>query len=176
MACRARPSDSCVGEHGVHGEHALERRDAARAELAACGPPQLGERVLGRAGAAVDAGREHRVERVGDVDDPRAERDVLPAQPVRVAGAVEALVVVLDRRHGVAEEAEPVDDPRALLRVVLHERPLQPGERRRLEEDRVRDRELADVVEERRVTEQVELGLREADLPADRERELLDAA
>ena len=36
--------------------------------------------------------------------------------------------------------------------------------------------ELADVVEERRVAEQVELGLREAELAADRERELLHAA
>ena len=52
------------------------------------------------------------------MDDPRAERDLLAAQPVRVAGAVEALVVVPDRGHRVAEEAEAVDDPRALLRVA----------------------------------------------------------
>ena len=36
--------------------------------------------------------------------------------------------------------------------------------------------ELADVVEERRVAEQVELGLRQPELAADRERELLHAA
>ena len=49
-------------------------------------------------------------------------------------------------------------------------------EARRLQQDRVGDRELADVVEERRVAEQVELRLREAELAADRERELLHAA
>ena len=109
------------------------------------------------------------------MDDPCAERDLLPLQAVRIAEAVEALVVVADRRHGVVQEAEPVDDPRALVRVALHERPLLVGEHGRLEQDRVGDRELADVVEERRVAEQVELGLRKPQLAADRERELLHA-
>ena len=95
------------------------------------------------------------------MDDPRAERDVLAQSRLGVAGAVPALVVVPDRRHGVVEEAEPVDDPRALVGVPLHQRPLVGRQARRLEQDRVGDRELADVVEERRVAEQVELGLRE---------------
>ena len=57
----------------------------------------------------------------------------------------------------------------------LHERPLLLGQARGLQQDRVRDRELADVVEERGVSEQVELRLREPELAADRERELLHA-
>ncbi len=40
----------------------------------------------------------------------RAERNVLALQPVRIAGAVEALVVVADCGHGVVQEAEAVDD------------------------------------------------------------------
>ena len=137
---------------------------------------QLLERDLERPRRAVDARREHRVERVRDVDDPRAERDRVPRQAARVAAAVEALVVVPDRGHRLVEEPEPLDDPRALLGVALHDHPLVVGQRRRLEQDRVRDRELADVVEERRVAELVEVGLRELELAADRERELLDAA
>ena len=80
-------------------------------------PPQLGERLGRRPRGAVDPRRQHRVERVGDVDDAGAERDVLAPQAVRVAGAVEALVVVADRGHGVVQEAEAVDDPRALVGV-----------------------------------------------------------
>src|SRR3954464_8524989 len=60
----------------------LESGDAARAELGAGGAPELLERLRGRPCGTVDARREHRVERIGDVDDPGAERDVLPTQPV----------------------------------------------------------------------------------------------
>ena len=110
------------------------------------------------------------------MDDARTERDLLADDAVGIAVAVEPLVVVADRGHRVLEEAETVDDPRALLRVALHQRPLLAGEARRLQQDRVRDRKLADVVEERRVTEQVELRLREVELPADGERKLLHAS
>src|SRR3954471_18181358 len=82
------------GERGLAGAfvvQALERQDplqsgdAARAELAPSRAPQLVERLAGRAGGAVDAGGEHRVEGVGDVDDPRAERDLLALEAIRVA-------------------------------------------------------------------------------------------
>ena len=95
------------------GEQLLERRDAPGAELGARGLAQLVQRGVEGAGRTVDAGREHRVEGVGDVDDPRAERDVLAREAVGIAGAVEALVVMADRRDGVAEEAQAVDDPPA---------------------------------------------------------------
>ena len=80
-----------------------------------------------------------------------------------------------DRRDGVVQEAEAVDDPRALVGVPLHQRPLLIREDGGLEQDRVGNGQLADVVEERRVPEQVELRLREPQLAPDRERELLDA-
>src|SRR5918911_674551 len=60
-------------------EDPLEGADAARAELRARGALELVHRLLGGAGSAVDPRRQHRVERVGDVDDPGAERDVLAA-------------------------------------------------------------------------------------------------
>ena len=171
---RLRPRRAARRPTRAAGSARARRRSAGRTACPAS-PLTSASASLHRAGGAVDARRQHRVERVGDVDDPGAERDLLAAEPVRVAGAVEALVVVADRRHRVLEEAEAVDDARALLGVALHQRPLLARQARRLEEDRVRDRELADVVEERRVAEQVELRLREAELAADRERELLHA-
>ena len=110
------------------------------------------------------------------MDDARAEGDLLSGDAVRIAGAVEALVVVADRRDRVLEEAEAVDDARALVGMALHERPLVGGQARGLQQDRVGDGELPDVVEERRVPEKVELGLRKPQLPADGQGELLDAA
>ena len=43
------------------------------------------------------------------MDDPGTERDVLSPEPLRIAGAVEALVMVADRGNGVAEEAKAGD-------------------------------------------------------------------
>ena len=110
------------------------------------------------------------------MNDAGAERNVLSLQPVGIPRPVEALVVVTDGGHGVVEEAEPVDDARPLLCVPLHQRPLIAGEARGLQEDRVRDGELPDVVEERRMPEQVQLCVRETELPSDCQRELLDPA
>ena len=46
----------------------------------------------------------HRVERVGDVDDAGQQRDLVAAQPVRIALAVGPLVVQLDDRQVRREE------------------------------------------------------------------------
>ena len=165
-----------VVEDRVERQNPLERRDATRTELGGCGVAELGERLVERPRGLVDAGRQHRVERVGDMDDPRAERDLLALQTVGVAGAVEALVMVADCRNGVSEEAEPVDNPCTLVGVTPHQLPLLLGQARRLQQDRVRDRELADVVEERGVAKQIELHVREPELAADRKRKLLDPA
>src|SRR6266545_1953114 len=146
-------------DDGVERKDALERRDAARAELGARLRLHLAEGLVDRARRAIDPRGQHRVEGVRDVDDPGAERDLLTGDPVGIARSVEALMVMADRRHSVLEEAEAVDDPRALLGMALHERPFLPREAGRLQEDRIWDRELADVVEQRRMPEQVELGL-----------------
>ena len=84
--------------------------------------------------------------------------------------------MVPDRRHGVVQEAKPVDDACTFVGVALHERPLGGRQACRLQENCVRQGQLPDVVEKRRVAEEIELGLREPELPSDREGELLDAA
>ena len=68
-----------------------------------------------------------------------------------------------------------LEDLRADGRVRLHDLEVAGRELGGAEQDRIRDCQLADVVEERRVAEQVELGLGKIELAADRERELLHA-
>src|SRR3954471_6822464 len=171
-----QPRPLGVPAERVERQDALESGHATWAELSAGRGPKLLERLCGGPRSPVDPGREHRVEGIRDVDDARTERDLLPGQPVGIAGAVEALMVVPDGGDRVVQEAEPVDDAGPLLCVALHERPLVRRQARRLQENRVRDRELADVMEEGGMPEQVELHLRQAELTANRERELLHTA
>ena len=100
---------------------------------------------------------DHRVVGVGDGHDPGAERDLVAAQPVRVAVAGEALVVVEDDRHGVLEGRGLLEDDLADARMLDDRAPLAGGERRRLLEDVLGDRDLADVVEQRGDLDPVDL-------------------
>src|SRR5439155_6689343 len=79
-----------------HRQVLLTRRHHAGSELVPAAAPELGDRVAGASGGAIDAVRGHRIEGVGHQDDPRAQRDVLTGQPQRIAGAVPPLVVVPD--------------------------------------------------------------------------------
>jgi hypothetical protein len=97
-------------------------------------------------GAAIGAVRRHRVEGVGDGDDPRAERDRLPGQAAGIAVAVEPLVVVADHR-GDRRVAEAADHVGAVAGVAADHVELQLREAPRLVEDRPRRVQLADVVQ-----------------------------
>src|SRR5439155_24628778 len=63
----------------------LERVDTARAEVRAAAAPQFGERMVEAHRLAVDAACGQRVERGGNVDDSRGERDRIAGEAVRVA-------------------------------------------------------------------------------------------
>src|SRR5439155_1613683 len=80
--------------HLVELELLRERRRDSWVELRARAALELGERLGLREPSAVDAIRRHRVVRVDDEDDPRALGDLRPRQPVGIAAAVPALVVV----------------------------------------------------------------------------------
>src|SRR4051812_8661274 len=155
----------------VRAEQPHERLDELRVELAAGLGGDLGQRVLDRPGVLVRAGRHERVVHVADRADAPGDRDLLAAQAGRVAGAVPALVVRAGDRLGELEElrARVGEHRRADRRVGLHDLPLLAVELARLEEDAVRDADLADVVEGGRVTQELGLG----DAPADRGREPL---
>ena len=102
----------------------LERLDDVRVELRPGAALELAQRVRRGKAAPVDAVGRHRVVGVGDEEDPRAERDLLAGEAVRVAGAVPALVVVEHPgRDGL--DAERVEHAEADLGVPLEHEPLR---------------------------------------------------
>ena len=102
-----------------------ERGDDRGVELRARAALELSSAASGERGR-VRARARHRVERVGDGDDPRAERDVRPGQRVGVARAVPALVAVAHEPGDARERRRGADDPLADDRVAADEGPLAP--------------------------------------------------
>ena len=82
-------------------------------------------------------------------------------------------MVVADDRHRLAQPAELGDDACSLGRVGLHLRVLPVVELARLDQDPVRDGDLADVVEEGAEAERVQALRRELELLAQCERDPL---
>src|SRR5260370_10545163 len=94
-------------------------------------------------------GREH-VVHVGDGDNARLDRYRVGHQPVRIAAAVHALVVVQHREKSALDMAGPLKDLQADLGMSLHQLPLRGLERILLVEDGAWAPELADVVQKPR--------------------------
>jgi hypothetical protein len=156
------------------GDAVEQRLDDARVELGARAAAQLG---LGRRVAeplAVRPVGDERVVRVAGQDDARGERDVLAGEPVRVAAAVPALVLVADRRGHVAQAGQRSQDPLADDRVLAHEHPLVGGQRTGLVEDLVGDADLADVVQERDRLDLGHFARIEPESPGHRDRQRVD--
>ena len=93
-ACRNDNRRQAGAQHGHHLRVVVNARPRLE-ELAG---------LFGALARPVDPVRREGLQRVGDGQDPRPVRDRLALQPVRVARAVPAFVVVLDdRQHGVRE-------------------------------------------------------------------------
>ena len=116
------------------------------------------------------------MERVAGEDDPRFDRDLVPRLAVRIAAAVPALVAVADDRADVLELADRAEDPLAELRMRLDDLPLLVRERAGLRQQRRRDADLADVVEERSELDPLQRLRLEAELLADADRQVGDPA
>ena len=108
---------------------------------------QLPQRLVGRRRDPIRPCSSHRLERIRDGDDSRLARDLLPCEPLRVARAVVALVVVKDP-DGLLVQLRRGQDRVADARVDLDLRALLRRQRSPLGEDGVGDADLADVVEE----------------------------
>ena len=108
-------------------------------------------------------GRElgHRLVCIRDGHDPGAERDVERLEPVRVAGAVDPLVVGADERRLLRSWLAGATISAPMRRVLVHEHPLLAVERPLLEQDVVADPDLADVVEQARPLDPLDLVLRQ---------------
>src|SRR5581483_4397714 len=93
---------------------------------------------------------------------------------VRIAGAVPALVVVADPL-GDRLDAEALEHPEADLRVAIEHEPFAVAQRRRLAEELLRDRELAEVVEVAREARELDGRLVRAEPARDPRRVVADA-
>ena len=90
-----------------------------------------------------------------------------PARPVRVAAAVPALVAGAHDAGHAGELGGGADDALADDRVLAHVLPLVLGELARGVQDRVGDRDLADVVQRGGAADLEQLGVVEAELAPD---------
>ena len=142
----------------------------ARCSRIICIASSIGERL------AVDAVAGERVEDVGDRHDPPLDRDRLALQAARVAGAVPLLLMAEGDRRGHVEDrrGRAAHEAVTLLGVRLDDRALLGRQRPGLQQDRVGDRHLADVVQRRGVPEALaELGVH-ADVFGEQHREAPD--
>ena len=99
---------------------------------------ELGQGAGDREWRPIRPGRDHRVERVGDGDDPGADRDLLPRAAGWISASVPPLVVEEDVGQGGAKRIDAADQPCAgkrvaldLVELVLVERARACGGRRR---------------------------------------------
>ena len=99
----------------------------------------------------------------------RASSGISSPALVRVAGAVPALVAGAHDAGHALELVDRGEDPFAELGMRPDQRPLLLGQRPGLEQDRVRDPDLADVVEERAELQPLQRVVVEAELAADAE-------
>ena len=136
-----------------------ERVDAPGVELGPGAGAQLGERSFLAERPAVRAGRGHRIERIGHVDD----RGLDEAGPVDGRRGSFGGGITGDRR----EEVDAVEELDRHRFVAAHPFELGLGEAPRLVEQLVGHDELADVVHQRRVAESFHPALAEVELGTD---------
>src|SRR2546427_1281337 len=110
---------------------------------------KLPDRFLRRLyGWPEDAGLGDGVEGVAGIDDAGPDWDRFASQPIRVAGTVPALMVMADNQRDVLLLRMFSQDLRALDRMLFDDFVFLRRQLARLEEDRVWDRDLAQVVED----------------------------
>ena len=124
--------------------------------------------LVGRHRLLVGPGGRHHVVRVGHGDDPGAQREVLTRDAVGVALAVPTLVVLLDRERPVPQpRPQRRGDPRSLQRVGPQQFPGLLARSPGIVEHVGVDRDLADVVQQRRPAQPVDVVLGDVHLLGD---------
>ena len=104
----ARRSPARLVQRGELGEHASEGLDEARVELAPAAALELEQAVRVGHGAAVRTPRRHRVVGVDDAHGLGEGRNGVAGEPVRVAVAVPALMVMAHGGHELGREQGPM--------------------------------------------------------------------
>src|SRR5437870_1816174 len=132
------------------------------------------ERFLDRLARAVGAIVDQRIERVADRNDARQLRNARAREAIGISGPVEMLVVVADDGQQARPGTKGRDDVLADDRMQVHRDLFVGVERPGLEEDGVRNSDLADVVDEAAAVERVQVRRAEAQADTDHPRRLGD--
>src|SRR5262249_22806747 len=122
-----------------------KRVDDRRIELTPGTSADLTSRVFERNRARVRTIERHGVERVRHREDARTKGDRLTPQSERIAGAIPALVVMIDDRHCAAKKGHLLDDLAADFWMPPHDRPLGGRQGPWLEENGVGNPDLPDI-------------------------------
>src|SRR6516225_5831146 len=123
--------------------------DYFRVELATGAALDFFARVRHWQRPAVRAVADHGIERIGDGEDARSERNLVSSQPARVAGAVVKLLVREHDFRGIAKKRDANQHVIAAFAMSAHDFLLVLVEGTGLSEDAVGNGHLADVVEKR---------------------------
>jgi len=124
-----------------------ERAYDCRVELGARAVAHLRNRLFSRQRRAIGPRRGHRVEGIGDGENPGARRNLLARSAARVTLPVPALVMEEDVRQRRPERCEWTDQAGACEGVSAHLHPLLIVERAGLAQNGAVEVELADVVQ-----------------------------
>ncbi len=127
-------------------------------------------RLLGRPRGAVGALVRHRAVRLEHREHPRAERDVLAAQPGRVARAVDALVVVEHRHRDIVQRGRLAEHVEPQPRMQLDQRPLVGRQLARAQPRPLGQRQVADRPQQRGADQHVALALVELEVLGEQAR------
>ena len=175
QAPRRRRFDGARGRFHL-GRHLHEHLHDRRIERAAGFLLQQRERRFRRHRLVIRTIGRQRVVVVDDREDARPERNLFALQPLRIALAVPAFVVAEDQRRHRIRERHGADDLGADLRMDADLLELFLRQRAGLRQDVLRHGELADVVQQRRGLDALDLGVGHAEAARDAGRIDLHAA
>ena len=115
---------------------------------------------------------DHRVKSVRDRDNPSEPRDLRSAKPTRITSTVPSLVMCMDDPGRLFQTFEADQELKTPVRVATHLLPLSLIQGRRLLENRIVHRKLADIMKDRGQMKKPGLDLGQAQLLGDPKRVL----
>src|SRR3990172_3464540 len=130
---------------------------------------QFPDHLRARNNAAVRPLGDHGVDRIGYIEDPRAKRNVLSGNALRVPFAVVPLMVLEDRAHDSGGKTDRIEYSDAVRRMVLHNIELFLTQAVRLADDPFADTDLSHIMENGSDVDLLELRRAHPQLTGDRD-------
>ena len=169
-------SDCLLNGRFDPAEYRGNRVDDGGIEVGATRGRYFGEGFLHRPGRAIWALVRQRIEKVRDRDDARLDRNPLARMPVGISGAIPPLVMTARNalRHLDQRGMSACQHRRSYRRVRLHDAAFLVREGSGLEQDRIRNSDLSNVVKRRRATNQIDLARRQSNSCCNQRGEVSD--